>query len=173
MGGASGTAPAVPIQQKIYETAIRNGFSGTYDEWCIHIHGHCRKYGGMLIRFTGLLPANTTPSSGPLTTLDLKKVLERDQYLIFPAATRAREITRMLLFNGRKIGAATLRLPRGMEERLCPYFDPVRRSLQFRTHDGQDAPYSMDAFYLAQYVQHRPILLLAHAEGLLAKVPGA
>lgn len=112
---------------------------------------------------------------GILKTLCLEKALEADQFFRFYTVSprsKSRELRRTLFLDGRRIGESRLILPLGEDELLCPYFDPVSRTLRYCKRDGQDAPYWFDLSGLAQRDSYRPLMLMAHAEGLLDKLPG-
>lgn len=75
-------------------------------------------------------------------------------------------------WQGKKLGDGNITTPPGEDEWLCPYFDPVTRTLRLRRRDGNDSPTYWEVGHAARRKGLRPLLLLAHAEGLLDKVPG-
>lgn len=161
---------------------MRNGFTGTYDQWMGHLYGSRRKHGGKHVApandlFQPALAASGWTEyislAGSLVTLTLAKALDSDQFFHFcPRPGFPAKIIRVVLVNGQKIGSAQISLPAGENEQLCPYFDPVTRTLRFRKRDGQDAPYSKELWHLAQRKEYQPLLYLAHAEGLIDSIPG-
>lgn len=74
-----------------------------------------------------------------------------------------------------KMGRVRLFSPLSPEEEewLCPSCDPMTRSLRFRRRNGQDVPRNMELCTLAQSEIYRPLLVMAHADGLLDNIPGA
>lgn len=134
--------------------------------------------GGLLSAFISKALFDTDRAmAGPMETLVLEKALKADQFFHFRLCSSGRSwirISRPLLFGGRGLGAATLQVRRQYftEDWVCPYFDPERRTLRFRQRGGKDAEYTIDLSTLAQGEGLRPLLALAHAEGLLDKIPG-
>lgn len=86
---------------------------------------------------------------------------------------------RPVIKDGIQLGVADLLLSdkRGMRERagplqLCPYFEPLSRTLRFRKADGEDFPAHTCMADLLGHKGREPILHLALAEGLIDRVPG-
>ncbi|KAG9028815.1 hypothetical protein FRB95_006042 [Tulasnella sp. JGI-2019a] len=85
---------------------------------------------------------------------------------------------RRVMLNGKDIGqvripfALSPLLKEDEEIWLRPYFDPTARCLRLQRRDGSDYSYIRDVHTLAAHTYLRPILHLAHAEGLLESVPG-
>lgn len=109
--------------------------------------------------------------------MSLKKALKTDQFFNFRAPSQKgrlrRSVGRTLLLDGKRLGRTRFVLPPGPDIWICPYFDSVTRTLRFRRRDGMDETFHLDLSDLAQSKDYRPILAMAHAEGLLDKIPGA
>lgn len=105
----------------------------------------------------------------------METALEANQFLHF-RTTPGRvcpTVQRRVLGHGKVFGTAVISVPPGEDEWLCPYFDPVTLTLRFRRRDGQDASLGIELYHLAQHKGYRPLLLMAQAEGLREKIPGA
>lgn len=89
---------------------------------------------------------------GPLLTLSLDKALANDQFFRFrrTPSRPSRRIARIFQLPDGNNSSATFQLPPGPDEWLCPYFDPLTRSLRFRRRDGHDIDEHYEAALLAQ-----------------------
>lgn len=124
---------------------------------------------------TRVTRADIRPCVGSLSTLSLEKAQNADQFFYFhttPGEKSKRMIRRSLLLDGQSLGAVLFTLPPGDDEWLCPYFEPATRTLRFRKRNGDDADHVLELQHLAQSAVYRPLLRMAHGEGLLEKVPG-
>lgn len=120
---------------------------------------------------------NVAPfDAADLMTLCLEKALKADQFFYFTSTNEVSRPNRIwrreILLNGKKLGEASICLPRGASVWLCPYFDASTRTLRFRRRDGKDADECLDVYHMAQRKQYRPLLNMAQAEGLLDRIPG-
>lgn len=83
---------------------------------------------------------------------------------------------RHVVYEGKDLGKANIHLPPNMVDPadpwLRPFFDPETKSLCFQKRDGTDLPFKRATSWLAPCQSSRPLLHLAHAEGLLDLVPG-
>lgn len=116
--------------------------------------------------------------AGPLTTLSLDKTLKNDRFFYFCGKPGGpRQINRILLLDGKRLGRSSISLPSGEAEWLCPYFDPANRTLRFRKRDGHDSQHvvrlasAVRLSHLAQRKEYQLILRMAQGEGLLDQIP--
>lgn len=91
-----------------------------------------------------------------------------------PLKDAHRGVFRVVL-QGQNLGEAKIVFAHGAngtDKFLRPYFDPATGFLRFQTVTGEDYPYAKDLAALAASPKLRPLLQLAHSEGLLDKIPG-
>lgn len=164
------------LDYKREQGAVRAGFPGTYDEWVVHRAKKHRRLGGMFSLLSLWWNHCNKLHTGTFTTLVLDKALAADQFFHFrPTETPGqvwREVARQLVFNGRRLGRANIKLPPGEDVWLCPYFEPNTQTLRFRRRDGRDAEAYFDLYDLSKMKCARSLLEMALAEGLLDKIPG-
>ncbi|KAG8991857.1 hypothetical protein FRB94_012211 [Tulasnella sp. JGI-2019a] len=118
----------------------------------------------------------------PLTTLIENHQPPEDRLLLFyPRSEKEKirnfRVDRRVVRDGVNFGHAALMVKHydwkveDGELRLCPYFDPTSKTLRFKKPDGEDFHRDQHLTELLSRKIYRPLLHLAHAEGLLDKVP--
>ncbi|KAG8928712.1 hypothetical protein FRC01_005507 [Tulasnella sp. 417] len=173
------------VTRESYKVALRDGFQGTLEEFIGRRHFYAYERAVKLGRFQGTYDAwryeiasHRTPGTcAYISTLSLDKVSQTGQ----SASTRLLQdrprIRRHVLVNGQAVGQAHIYLggkykgPSGTLFKM--YYDPEKHLLRFQTQDGQPLPEytDIDLISKAASVGYRPLLILAHSEGLIPTVP--
>ncbi|KAG8948589.1 hypothetical protein FRC04_009491 [Tulasnella sp. 424] len=108
----------------------------------------------------------------PLSVIQTGQLID-----IYPIACSMR-MRRSVLVNGHSVGNAYIQLnrkykvPAGTLLRI--YYDPEKHLLRFQTRDGEPFPQNTDIDLIsrARCPGYRPLLVLAHSEGLIPTLPG-
>lgn len=115
-----------------------------------------------------------------ISSLKKAEVPSETQLILFLCGTRGPstfQARREVLKDGHDLGHASINVyaPEVKEDEelwLYPYFNLDTKTLMFQKPDGTDHPIRRSLPRLAASKQGRPLLHLAHMEGLLDKVPG-
>ncbi|KIO21571.1 hypothetical protein M407DRAFT_28842 [Tulasnella calospora MUT 4182] len=171
------------VVRRFYEMAVQDGFQGTFEEFTrrqrFHIYERMVKLG----RFKGTYDAwryenatNRTPGSCPyISTLHLNA--QTEQYVSFSPHNGAMRTRRGVLVNGEAVGIATVIINRKYKAPfgalLNLYYDPEKHLLRFQTQNGEPLPpyTDIDLISKAALRGYKPLLVLAHSEGLISALP--
>ncbi|KAG8997353.1 hypothetical protein FRB94_007708 [Tulasnella sp. JGI-2019a] len=153
---------------KRYEKAVADGYTGSYEIWKLSENPLVVNR-----RITGSCPYIS--SLQKLERSPLPEELMRTS--IFGSQHRMHQVMRKVVVNNQVVGEVHIYIPRMMKQGpleplwLRPYFDPEAKLLRFQLADGSDYPFSKPLASLAVGSCTRPLLYLAHAEGLIDSVP--
>ncbi|KAG8937338.1 hypothetical protein FRC00_006891 [Tulasnella sp. 408] len=137
------------VQRFFYKTAVQDGFQGTFEEFSRQMQFHVYERAVKLGRFQGTYDAwrcETAPGRTPgVNGQDVGRVYFSMHYKYTP--------------------------PPGTLLRM--YYDPEKHLLRFQTQDGEPLPEytDIDLIPRAALSGCRPLLILAHSEGLIPTVP--
>ncbi|KAG8971213.1 hypothetical protein FRC05_011407 [Tulasnella sp. 425] len=147
-----------------YERAVKLGrFQGTYDAWRLEVAS----------------PSRIPGTCAYISTLRLDKVIQNGQLVNVTSKGQGlrKQMRRFVLVNGHSVGTAYIQFnhkyqaPAGTLLRI--YYDPEKHLLRFQTRDGEPLPQNIDTDLIsrARWPGYRPLLVLAHSEGLISTIP--
>ncbi|KAG8928711.1 hypothetical protein FRC01_005506 [Tulasnella sp. 417] len=178
------SAKSVPgVMYRFYQVSVQDGFQGTFEEFSkgnrFHIYERAVKLGKFKGTFDAWRYEVTLRKPGNcayISTLRLPKVSQIGQLAAVTRRESAMVIRRPVLLDGQAVGNATIFINRKYKALpgtlLRMYYDPENHLLRFQAQDGEPLPKYTDIDLISKATSqgYRPLLVLAHAEGLIPSV---
>ncbi|KAG8983418.1 hypothetical protein FRB94_007220 [Tulasnella sp. JGI-2019a] len=147
-----------------YDKAVADGYIGSYELWKLSKHPAIlgRRITGSCPYITSLKKLQRCPLSEEL----IRSIIDK----------QAHKFVRSVIVDNQIIGKAVFYIPAKGEQTplkpiwVRPYFDPETKQLRFQLPDGSDHVFSRSLTELASSAA-RPLLRLAHSEGLIDVIP--